>query len=159
MLRKLILLITLLAPSMGVADLGDTYAQSCQEFGGRGFVNKATRTIGWHPRNRSYTVWEGFVKNHCVVMRLIPDKGIIYTIQDAQRILSYNCGRDQLWVAIPSDGDPDFLASWQTSDNELLGSLYSDGVIQIAYTWFIKSQGLLEDIDKAPIEQEPKVDM
>jgi hypothetical protein len=69
------------------------------------------------------------------------------------------CGANQLWQPIADDGSGGRLASWETTDEVLLGTLYKDGSLQIAYRWFIAQKGLLNnggegDYGQAPVEDD-----
>lgn len=138
------------------ADLGDTYAQDCAAYGGRGTVDKKNHIISWH-YSKHYIV-ESFVKNKCVAMTLIPDKGLSYTIADAQRVISYNVGTNQLWQ--PYNAGPNFIQGWATTDGLIYGGLMTSGSVRVCYAWWLKGKGLAtapetSNYGDAPVEDVP----
>jgi len=148
-MKKLMLIgaACLAASSAAFADLGDTYAQSCAKWGGRGTIDKAHHRILW--RARHATIVEIFVKNECVSMRLVPEEGFSYKLNDIQRILPYNCGAQQIWMPFPVLSEtPNIVANWATTDDAILAALYNNGCIQLSYKWYLKDKGLLVEDDK-----------
>ena len=139
------------------ADLGDTYAQSCQKFGGPGRVNKTEHYIWWHIGKATYV--ERFVKNECVFLRLIPDGKLAYTVEDVERILPWEAGGKQAWIPLAADpADTEHLASWATDDGLVLAGLFTNGTCQFTYRWFIEAKGHLESAlppAAAPVEDDP----
>jgi hypothetical protein len=156
-MKRLLLIGTVcLAAGSAFADLGDTYAQSCAKYGGKGYVDKRTSSILWHEGN--HIVAESFYHNECVRMTLIPDRdyGKVYSISDVERILPFECGRSQLWQ--PFDGGSQYVASWSTTDGLLTATLYQNGSVQFAYALWLKGKGLLTDppdYGSAPLEDAP----
>jgi hypothetical protein len=159
-MRKLILSLTALASltmasATAFADLGDTYSQSCAKYGGKGSVDKAHHCIVWH-QHHQYVV-ETFVKNECVVMRLVPEKGFGYTVDLVENMLPFECGSQQAWVS-NGGAEGDYVAQWATRDGLVLAAYYQNGYAQFAYAWFLKSKGFLEaptDYGSAPVEDTP----
>jgi hypothetical protein len=163
-MKKLMLIgAACLAASSAFADLGDTYAQSCAKWSGKGTLDKQNHQIIWHFDHA--TIVERFVKNECVFMQLFPDKGLVYTVNGVQRILPYNCGPSQVWgpftSGVESSVAPEaggIAANWQTTDGLILAALYNDGAVQIAYKWFIEGKGLLtKPAETAPVEDAPVI--
>jgi|SRR5215471_1732726 len=148
-----------LAASSTWADLGDTYAQSCTKFGGKGIAVKRLHEVAWHLNNA--VVLEAFVKNECVFMRLVPDKGVSYTTQDVQRLLVYNSGSKQIWTPFPVDTSlVDIAANWSTTDGLVIATLYTNGCVQFAYKWYAEAKGLLAKPapeESAPVEDSPSI--
>src|SRR5262245_61220195 len=128
-----------MASTSAFADLHDTYAQSCTKYGGRGKIDKVNHCIYWHQDHEEIVEW--FVKNECVSMKLIPDKGCHYSIAQVEALLPYESGSTQSWQSIGSEGNR--IAQWGTSDGLILAALYDYGHIQFSYAWYLNSKGLL----------------
>src|ERR1700751_1717971 len=94
------------------AELGDTYSESCNRFGGKGHPDQKRHLISWH--ESKHFIYEAFVKDRGAIIVLVPDKGLSYTIADAQRILPYNAGSNQLWQ--PYNAGPNWAVGWSTTD-------------------------------------------
>jgi hypothetical protein len=150
-MKKLVFTISalLISAIISRAELGATYAQDCKRYG-KATVDKVRKCVYWHVSKR--LIVERFVKNECVMVRLIPDKGLAYSLNDVQRMLPYECGSEQVWQLF--DGGSSFLGSWQTTDGLILASLYPTGDVQFAYRWWIEGKGLLTDQSNsaAPVE-------
>ena len=86
-------------------------------------------------------------------MSLFPDKGAVYNTLDVQRIMPYECGKNQIWA--PFDGGTEYEATWSTTDELILATLYHDGHIQFAYSQWLKAQGLLTTPEFGPAPVEP----
>jgi hypothetical protein len=156
MKRYIILGALLVSAAFARADLGDTYAQDCRAYGGRGTVDKKNHLIFWH-YSKHYIV-EAFVKNKCVMMCLEPDKGLVYTISDAQRIIAYNAGTNQLWR--PYEAGPNFTQGWVTTDDLIYAGLMTTGSVRVCYKWWLEGKGLNSSPEtgnygEAPVEDVP----
>lgn len=144
-----------IAMTPAFADLGDTYAQSCAKYGGRGTVYRVNHQIVWHVSKHS--IAETFIKNECVAMMLVPDRGLLYSTDDFARIAPDEAGRGQTWVGSPDAPLEMNVAEWNTTDNLVLAVLGKDGRIQFSYTWWSRGKGLLKEspgYGTAPVEDQ-----
>jgi hypothetical protein len=146
----------LLAASSAFADLGDTYPQACAKNGGQGFPDHQNKQMVWQYSNHIFG--EIFTNNRSVCVILTPAPGRFYTPADAQRIFAMQSAPNQVWQAVPN-GDPRLAGCWQTTDSQILGTLYRHGHLQIAYSWWIKGKRLLDttppNYGTPPVEDVP----
>lgn len=161
-MKKVVILAVLAAaiawggPTAAFADLGDTYAQSCRKYGGRGEVDRKHHAILWHCSR--HWVEQCFVKNHCVEMRLIPDRdsGYVYGPDDMINVLPSESSLPWVRISGPNGG---YVGCWRTTDDSVLAAVYTDGTAQVAYKWFAARKGRVEnvpsdDYGKAPVEDD-----
>jgi hypothetical protein len=74
-MEKIILALTA-ALSLAIsahANLGDTYAQSCERFGGKGTISG--KQMVWAFSEKHYLIYEMFSGKICVGTMLVPEKG------------------------------------------------------------------------------------
>jgi hypothetical protein len=136
-----------------VANLGDTYEQSCLRYGGEGKIySKSNKVIRWHYGRK--TIFETFVKNECVAMKYVADKGYQYTIDRIrENILPHQKGYNQEWTG--NGGGGEWVANWATTDGLILAGLNVDGSFEVAYAQYLKAKGLLLppiNYGSAPVE-------
>jgi hypothetical protein len=142
--------------SMAKAELGDTYATSCNRFGGTGYVDKATNTISWQikdidSRNSNWLVTEQFRNNQCVM--------ITYTYAGTEKVaegaiwqtLSRNSTDKQIWHEYPDA--PGGQRGFATTDNQIYGAEWTQGGLQqvrVAYRSWLERHHLLESPNNTP---------
>jgi len=143
------------------ADLGDTYALSCQRYGAAGLVDKADGTITWD--RQGYLISEQFHHNQCVAVQYNPDRGGAFTDAMILTFLSKNSLKSQRWMEYPDVTG----RSWSTSDDKIYGKFYMDrskngknivNCLRIAYKNWLERHGLLSKEapaeERAPVEEE-----
>lgn len=162
-MKKLLLISTLFAIACpAFAHLGNTYAQSCREYGGRGTVNAKNRSMVWHV-SRHY-VQEWFVNKHCVCVMLQAEPGSKYGYSraQAQEFFATQSLDDQVWAALGSNSEHG-EEYWMTTDKMLSGTRLENGrCIQVAFTNYLEGKGLTRQPDnegggdgEAPVEDSP----
>jgi hypothetical protein len=157
-MKKLLLILTALtsltiANVPAFANLGDTYAQSCSRFGGKGTVDKKNHRMIWYLPNTHSFVYESFVNNACVALLIVPDEGYHFSVSFMEELLSMQSAATQTWTR--SDALDVNIAEWKTTDGLLMASLSRQGNAQFAYTWWMERKGLIQpapDYGLAPVE-------
>jgi hypothetical protein len=131
------------------ADLGDTYATSCQRFGTPTLINHRENTIVWNVGGVFVT--EQFHSNQCVYVSYNTGLGSA-GLTEAQlwNLLTRNSSRNQRWTEYP---DPHPGRSFATNDGHLYGkyslwpNLNGTGYVpglRIAYKTWMDRHSLLE---------------
>jgi len=160
--KKLILAaIAAMIPVVALADLGSTYAQSCREYGSKGYPLRKYHCMIW--KVSQHVVQEWYYNNHCVIIQYGSIvKGSYYVAADAQRMMAMQSGEDELWAPTEGDTVPG-RQCWHTTDGKLTASL-QNGRVQIGYVWYMEQKGLMDHPDEgedAPEQDDgqPKVGM
>jgi hypothetical protein len=143
------------------AELGDTYATSCQRYGGPGYVDRENRMIIWMTRQHIYFVIEQFLKNQCVCVFYVRKDRQPFTEPETQHLLVVNARQTQYWQEYPDIGG----RSFQTTDEKITGRLWVGDdrtpVLRIAYANWVARHGLFRapptpPPTQPPVEEEPK---
>jgi hypothetical protein len=99
------------------ANLGDTYAASCQRYGGRGYVDRQNRFITW--AINGYLIAEQFRKNQCVCIIYVRQDRKPFSDHEVEWFLSNNALPFHSWREYPDVGG----RSWNTNDNKIYARL------------------------------------
>lgn len=143
-MKKLVLLATLtLAALSARADLGDTYAQSCRRYGGKGSVYQ--NGISWVPNDgNNVNVMEWFYHNQCVCIVYTPASGQSIAESEVWRALQMNSRVGDTWHSYSADNSIEYA----NKDASLYGKLAQENgytCLRICYASYLKRHQLLHD--------------
>jgi hypothetical protein len=155
-MRKFILSLTALASLTmasvpAFAHLGDTYAQSCTRFGGKGTVDKQSKRIVWYLADSHMYIGEYFVKNRCAALLVAAEPGYPLSVDGVEKTILSN----GLWKPNPAGVLDTNIAEWVSKDGTCMAILTNDGRLSVAYRWYMERKGLLKDAPDygpAPVE-------
>jgi len=136
------------------ADLGDSYAISCQRFGNPWRVDRQYQFIFWGMGNGDL-IGEQFLHNQCVCFLYLSTYrgGGGYTEQSIRYWLSRNARVDQTWYQNREQAG----LGWVTNDGRIYGKEFvfrTTLMFRVAYTSWLKRHGMLY-LPPAPSERPP----
>lgn len=146
-----------------VANIGDTYSQSCARFHGKGYIDKERHLMAWSVpdanKDQGASNWlleEQFLNNRCVMLFIISKSPKGIEEGGLWQFLSQNSSPSQRWVEYPSTSQE---RSFATSDDKLYGLYFvnQDGmtIIRIALKSWLYAHNLLNNpSEKAPVEDD-----
>jgi hypothetical protein len=132
-MKKLVFLLTFsLAAFPAFAELGDTYAQSYNRFGGPGMPYKGL--MCWKLSN-GCTALELFRNNRCIAIGYRPDTGRRILEGEVWRSLQGNSPSLSAWTQLGSDSKGTLFG---TTDGSIYGKLFNDdGSLWICFRSFL----------------------
>jgi len=159
-MNKKIILAALAAmiPAVVLADLGDTYKESCRRYGSRGHVYKDSMVWSFDKIN----IQEIFYHNQCVMVYYMPAKGRYLYESAIWDLLKENSRSGDHWTHwnTDSDGNPEYVNADSTIYGKLIPCPGYYPSLRICYASWLKRKGLNhapnesdgDDNERAPVE-------